>query len=70
MRDAVGVRELTLEVGDGSVEGLWQRLVATAPDAAGVRTGLRVAINRAYAPWDSVVVSSDEVAFIAPVAGG
>lgn len=49
---------------------VWDALCAAHPRLSGGDGGLRVAVNQAYASWDSPVASGDAVAFIPPVAGG
>lgn len=53
-----------------SARDVWQALAAAHPRLAGADGGLRVAVNQAYAEWDSLVRPGDVVAFIPPVAGG
>ena len=48
-------------------EQLWRQLglqPATPP------AGVRVAINRQFAPWDANLVAGDELAFLPPISGG
>ncbi len=66
---SVGV---SVEGGDGSVSArdVWNAACEACPRLAGADSGLRVAVNQAYAAWDSPVAAGDTVAFIPPVAGG
>jgi MoaE-MoaD fusion protein len=49
---------------------VWGALCEVHPRLRGGDAGLRVAVNQAYASWDSAVGEGDTVAFIPPVAGG
>lgn len=70
-RDAVGRRELSLAVPEGTtVEGLLQRLVSDYPRLAGHTGTLAAAVNQEYADRNTTLRDGDEVAFIPPVSGG
>ncbi len=69
-RELIGAEELELELPEGAtVERLIEEVRARAGSAALPRR-LVVAVNREYAPLDTVLGDGDEVAFIPPVAGG
>jgi molybdopterin synthase catalytic subunit len=76
LRELVGQSSVTLSVPAApSSPGLcardvWLALATAHPRLAGADSGLRVAVNQAYASWDSPVAAGDVVAFIPPVAGG
>jgi molybdopterin converting factor small subunit len=68
--DAVGHRELTLDLAEGSVVG---DVVSRVREMAGVHAlppSPLLALNAAYATSSTVVSRGDEVAIIPPVAGG
>jgi molybdopterin synthase catalytic subunit len=71
VREAVGAKELSLEVPEGAdVAALRRRLAADHPifDRFGDR--LAVSVNFEVAPLDTPLRDDDEVAFLPPVAGG
>ncbi len=68
-REAVGARELTLQVADGTTVGeVWDRLRELYPKLRSTRPA--AAINQEYAEPDMAVHDGDELAFIPPVSGG
>ncbi len=70
-RDAVGHREMDLEVPDGLTAGdLLQRLISDYPRLAGHANTVRLAVNEAYADPAQRLCEGDEVALIPPVSGG
>ena len=70
-REIVGAPELRVDVPEGStVEDLVRDLRARGAPFDGLPTQPAVAVNRTYAPGESVLSHGDEVAFIPPVAGG
>lgn len=72
LRELAGAREADVAVGeDGvTVRDVWGEAVRQWPRLEGADSGLRVAVNQAYADWSSPVRGGDVVAFIPPVAGG
>lgn len=69
MRDARGLAAEEVEGAFATAGALWDALEAR--HRFGVdRADLRVAINRAYAPFSAPLSDGDEVAFIPPVSGG
>lgn len=69
VRDALGTDVLHVDVPPATtVEGLRQRLAATAP--ALHRVPVAFAVNRDYARAETVLRDGDEVAFIPPISGG
>ena len=72
LRELVGQPSVRLAVPDASCSArdVWRALADAHPRLAGADGGLRVAVNQAYADWDSRVGPGDVVAFIPPVAGG
>ena len=76
LREMVGTSSLSVSVGVPAGGGaptagdVWSALCAEHPRLAGASGGLRVAVNEAYASWDTPVGEGDTVAFIPPVAGG
>ena len=70
-RQQLGVRELALEVADGStVDGAWAALATLHPVLAPAGPTLRFARNAAYADRSDELADGDELALIPPVAGG
>jgi molybdopterin synthase catalytic subunit len=70
-REALGQRELVLDVADGAtVALLLDRLVAERPALQPMKASLRVAVNREYAEAGRRLADDDEVALIPPVSGG
>ncbi len=71
LRDAAGSPEARLELAEAATaEVAWQALVLSHPALAARRASLAVAVNRAYAGFETVLQDDDEVAFIPPVSGG
>ena len=71
LREGAGAPERQLELAEGATaEAAWQALVAGHPSLAPKRASLAVAVNRAYASFETMLQDSDEVAFIPPVSGG
>lgn len=71
-RDVFGAEEIEIELPEGSTLGaLVEDMRARAGTAAALLPRqLVTAVNREYAPMESVLHEGDEVAFIPPVAGG
>jgi molybdopterin converting factor subunit 1 len=71
LREAASRAESRMELSEGATaEAAWQALLSELPTLAGRRPGLAVAVNRAYAGFETVLRDGDEVAFIPPVSGG
>jgi molybdopterin converting factor subunit 1 len=71
LREAVGRRELELELPAGATpEEAWRRLVDAHPALTERRGSLAAAVNRSYAPFHTPLADGDEVAFVPPVSGG
>ena len=71
VREIVGAETLRLDVpspftGDAAFECLAGRF----PRLRSWRGTLRLAVNREYVPFESVVAAGDEISFIPPVSGG
>jgi len=69
LREQAGRGEETVEVEGGTAADLYERLKARHRLTLGIAS-LRVAVNDAFADWDTVLASGDRVVFIAPVGGG
>jgi len=70
-RQQLGVRELVLELPDGStIDAAWAALAALHPALEPAGPTLRFARNAVYADRQEVLVEGDELALIPPVAGG
>jgi molybdopterin converting factor subunit 1 len=69
-RDVFGAEQIELDLPEGStLAALLEEVRARAGDTALPRR-LVAAVNREYAPVETVLRDGDEVAFIPPVAGG
>jgi molybdopterin synthase catalytic subunit len=70
-RDAVGEREVLLDLDEGaSAAELLQRLAGRYPRLQPLLPSLRVAVNREYVTGTHRLREDDEVALIPPVSGG
>jgi len=76
LREALGMESETLPVSaiDGAepptVADVWEALAARHRELEGLRSFVRVAINRDFAAADDPVEAGDEIAWIPPVSGG
>ena len=72
VRQRAGTDRLELELDDGATAGDALRALAMRDglEELSGRLPVRVAINREYAPEDSVLSAGDELAVIPPVIGG
>jgi molybdopterin converting factor small subunit len=70
-RQQLGVRRLTLEVGEGAtIEDAWAVLCVAHPVLSPARGSMRFARNGTYADPGDPLTEGDELALIPPVAGG
>ena len=70
-RDAVGGKEIDLELEDGMTAGrLREELANRYPKLRGMKDILSVAVNAEYVGDEAVIGNGDEVALIPPVSGG
>lgn len=69
LREDAGRSEETLSTEADTVAGLFDE-VASRHGFSVPRDQLRVAVNDAFADWDTALQSDDLVVFIPPVAGG
>jgi molybdopterin synthase catalytic subunit len=71
LREAVGAKELSLELAEGArVADLRRRLTREHPVFARWGDRLAAAVNQQTAPETTLLAQGDEVAFLPPVAGG
>ena len=71
LRRSIGQDEVSADVPEGATgTDLLDRLAADHPAIAEHRPVVRLAVNRQYAPLDTVLAEGDEVALITPVSGG
>ena len=71
LREAASRSESHLDLPEGATaEAAWQALAGELPALAQRRPSLAVAVNRAYASFETVLRDADEVVFIPPVSGG
>jgi MoaE-MoaD fusion protein len=71
LREALGVAELTVALPAGAdVAALLARLAGEYPGAKLAGRRFTTAVNRSYAPPETVLADGDEVALIPPVSGG
>ena len=68
--DALGVSEMPLEIGAGTLVRDVLRRVLELPGAGSLPPRPLMAVNAEYAALDRVIAEGDEVAIIPPVAGG
>jgi molybdopterin synthase sulfur carrier subunit len=69
LREQVGLDSEMVEFDGGTAGDLYDRLAVLHAFALPVQS-LRVAINDAFAEWDSPLSDKDRVVYIAPVGGG
>jgi molybdopterin converting factor subunit 1 len=71
LREALGVTELTVSLSAGAdVAALVARLAEDHPAANLPQRRFTAAVNRSYAPQETILADGDEVALIPPVSGG
>ena len=71
LRRETGTNELALEVAGGATGvDLLDDLAAAHEPVARHRPTIRLAVNRRYVPFETVLEDGDEVALITPVSGG
>ena len=70
-RDAVGGKEVELELAAGTTVGMLRKELASRyPKLKPMKDILSVAVNAEYVGDETVLKSGDEVALIPPVSGG
>ena len=67
---ALGKNELNLDLKTGTTSLELEKLIRKEADGKLDSVSLRVAVNQKYAPTETELKDSDEVAFIPPVQGG
>ena len=67
---ALGKDELNLDLKTGTTSLDLEKLIRKEADGKLDGVSLRVAVNQKYAPTETELKDSDEVAFIPPVQGG
>lgn len=65
-----GVRQLRLDVPEGTVAGVRAALAAACPALAASLASSRLAVNQEFAGDADLVSASDEIALIGMVSGG
>jgi molybdopterin synthase catalytic subunit len=71
IREAVGAKELHVQLADGARAAALRALLAEKhPELASLGPRLRLSVNREFAAEDAVLADGDEVAFLPPVSGG
>lgn len=71
IREALGAKELQVQLAEGASAGALRALLAERhPALAAFGARLRVSVNRAFADEDAPLADGDEVAFLPPVSGG
>jgi molybdopterin converting factor subunit 1 len=71
VRDIVGTSEITLELKEPFTgAAALETLAGLYPALAAWKGSVRLAVNRAYAPFDQTLQTGDEVSFLPPVSGG
>ena len=70
-RDSLGRDEEVRDLPPGTrVRDLWTALQGEVPSFRAFASAPPAAVNRQYAPPDTVLAEGDELAFLPPVAGG
>ena len=70
-REILGTGSLELELPEGATaRAAFDAVFAGKPEAARLLNATTFARNREYVSGDTVLAAGDELAFIAPVAGG
>lgn len=71
LKDVVGQSEESLDLPDAfTIEQFFAACVARVPELAKYRSSVVASRNQEFAPWDAVLHSGDEIAFLPPVSGG
>ncbi|HKW61556.1 MAG TPA: MoaD/ThiS family protein [Candidatus Acidoferrum sp.] len=71
LKDVVGQTEEFLDLNDpATIEQLFALYSQRIPELAKYRSSVVASRNQEFAPWDSLLHSGDEVAFLPPVSGG
>ena len=71
VRDIVGISDIALELEEPCTGAVaFEALAARYPDLEPWKESVRLAVNRAYAPFDQTLNAGDEVSFLPPVSGG
>jgi molybdopterin synthase catalytic subunit len=71
IREAVGAKELHVQLAEGARAGALRALLAEKhPEFAALGARLRVSVNREFAADDAALADGDEVGFLPPVSGG
>jgi molybdopterin converting factor subunit 1 len=71
LRERVGISEITLDLPPGSsVANVRDALIEKHPALSSLLARVAYAVNRNYAPIETVLRDGDEVALIPPVSGG
>lgn len=68
--DLAGTREIELQSGETTLDGLWPLLAERYPELSPMRDNLAFAVNEEYARGGDSVRPGDEVAILPPVSGG
>jgi molybdopterin converting factor subunit 1 len=55
---------------DADIESLFAHYVSLHPELQQYRSSLVASCNQEFAPWNTVLHTGDEVAFLPPVSGG
>jgi molybdopterin synthase catalytic subunit/molybdopterin converting factor small subunit len=70
LRDRLGCAEIVVRAPVRTVADLWDRVTASRPEVATMRSAILCARNLDYCDWKTPVADGDEVAFMPPVSGG
>lgn len=71
LKDVVGQSEESLDLNHAStIEQLFALYSERIPELAKYRSSVVASRNQEFAPWDTLLHSGDEVAFLPPVSGG
>jgi len=71
LKDIAGGPERSVEFRPGeTISELFERCAWQKPELAPFRSSVVASRNQEFAPWNTVLESGDEVAFLPPVSGG
>jgi molybdopterin converting factor subunit 1 len=71
LKDLTGYAEESAEFADAtSIEQLFALYSSRHPELVKYRSSVVASCNEEFAPWDTLLRSGDEVAFLPPVSGG
>jgi molybdopterin converting factor subunit 1 len=71
VRELAGMTQESLEIPAGAtMADLFERYAQRFPALVGFRPSLVASRNQEFVPWDTLLSSEDDIAFLPPVSGG